>query len=126
MQDEPNTLPEFVGSVPVVEDQALPIEITALTNNIARLESRLDTEREDRLEERFRWVCATAILFDVVAVVAVNGSWLFVLIFMLQLIAILGYAKACGVDWAEQLIGQLFHIIAERMKKGDDTPDDGA
>ena len=85
MQDEPSQQPEFVGSVSVVSGQIVSSETTALTNNIARLEERLDTEREDRLEERFRWVCAMSILFDVLAMVAVNGSWLFVLIFMLQL-----------------------------------------
>lgn len=119
MQDEPIAPPDFVGSVPSVSGEILPKETTALTDNIARLESRLDAEREERLEERFRWVCATSILFDVVAVVAMNGSWLFLPIFMLQLIATIGYAKACGVDWAEQLIGQLLHIIEERLRKDD-------
>lgn len=116
MQDAPAALPEFVGTTLTVSGEVVPAETVALTNNIARLEERLDSEREQHLEERFRWVCATSILFDVVAVVAMDGSWLFLPIFLLQLIATIGYAKACGVDWAEQLIGQLIHIIAERMR----------
>ena len=119
MQDELSAQPEFVGTTPAVSGEVLPSETAALTNNIARLESRLDTEREERLEERFRWVCATSVLFDVVAVVAMDGSLLFLPIFMLQLIATLGYARSCGVDWAEQLIGQLIHTISKRLKKDD-------
>ena len=118
-QDEQPARPEFVGSTPAISGEVLPSEIAALANNIARLESRLDAEREERLEERFRWVCAATVLFDVVAVVAMDGSLLFLPIFMMQLIATLGYAKSCGVDWAEQLIGQLIHIVSERLKKGD-------
>lgn len=116
MQDELSAPPEFVGSTPVVSGQILPLETTALTNNIARLEDRLDTEREERLEERFRWVLVTSILFDVIAINAIAGSWLFVPVFMLQLIGLIAFAKAYGVDWAEQLIGQLLHWVAQRGK----------
>ena len=121
MQDEPSEQPEFVGSISVVSGQMLAPETTALTNNIARLEDRLDTEREQRMEERFRWVVVTSILFDILAIHEVDGSWLFVPVFMLQLICLIGYAKANGVDWAEQLIGQLFHWLSQRGKdKGKD------
>lgn len=103
----------------VVSGEILPPETTALTNNIARLESQLDAEREGRLEERFRWVLVASVLFDIAAIGAVGGSWLFLPVFMLQLIATLGFAKSCGVDWAEQLIGQLIHTISERLRKDD-------
>lgn len=118
-QDEQPAQREFVGPTTVISGEILPPEITALTNNIARLEGHLDAEREGRLEERFRWVLVASVLFDIAAIGAVDGSWLFLPVFMLQLIATLGFAKSCGVDWAEQLIGQLIHIISERLKKGD-------
>lgn len=120
MPDEPKPQGKFVGVEPQIGGEIAPNENAALTDNIARLETSLDTEKEERLEERFRWVCVTSLLLDVIAVAALDGSWLFLPIFMLQLIALIGFAKAYGVDWAEQLIGQLLHWVSEWGKeKGD-------
>lgn len=111
---------EFVGGRAKLPDNAEGREISALSDNIAHLETSLDAEKEERLEERFRWVCVTSLLLDVIAVAALDGSWLFLPIFMLQLIALIGFAKAYGVDWAEQLIGKLLHWVSEWGKhKGD-------
>ncbi|MDB6181151.1 hypothetical protein [Paracoccus fistulariae] len=113
MQDElPRQQPEFIG-VPDTKD-VVSSDVAALSNNIARLETELDAEREQRLEERFRWICAMSLVLDVLAVSALDGSWLFVPIFMLQLIVMIGFAKAYGVDWAEQLIGQLLHHLSRQ------------
>jgi len=119
MKDEsnaPNQSPEFVGGVNKSSTDVTTKEVVALTDNIASLETSLAKEKDERLEERFRWVCATAILFDVVAVSALNGSWLFLPIFMLQLIVLIGFAKEYGVDWAEQLIGRLLHWTSQWNK----------
>lgn len=113
MQDEPTKLGEFVGVTKSPSGEVSDTETGALTDNIARLETSLDNEKEQRLEERFRWVCVTSLLLDVIAVAALDGSWLFLPIFMLQLIALIGFAKAYGVDWAEQLIGQLLHWVSQ-------------
>lgn len=85
-------------------------------DNIAKLETDLDTERDERKEERFHWLAVTSILFDVIAVQAMGGSWLFIPIFMLQLVVLIGLAKKLGVDWAVQLIGTLLHMLTERWK----------
>lgn len=118
MQDGPKEAPsptgeaDFVGIEPATSGDVVSRETAALTDSIARLETSLDSEREERLEERFRWICVTSILVDVVAAVALDGSWIFVPLFMLQLIVLIGFAKAYGVDWAEQLIGQLLHWVS--------------
>lgn len=114
--DEPQV--EFVGFSAKTDETPQSREITALTNNIARLETSLDAEREERLEERFTWVCAVSILLDIIAVSAIEGSWLFVPIFMLQLVLLIGYAQKCGVDWAVQMLGWLLHKVSNL--KGDD------
>lgn len=121
MQDGPDRPldDDFVGDAGV-DVSISHTEVTALTNNIASLETSLDTEREDRQEERFRWIVVTSLLLDVVAVSALDGSWLFLPIFMLQLIVLIGFAKAYGVDWAEQLIGQLLHWVSKWGKSKDD------
>lgn len=112
MQDEPTkSQAEFVGAEPSKAGE--PTETVALSANIARLETSLDTEKEERLEERFRWIVFTSLLLDVITVAALDGSWLFLPIFMLQLIVLIGFAKAYGVDWAERLIGQLLHWVSE-------------
>ncbi|MBM1690374.1 hypothetical protein [Sulfitobacter geojensis] len=119
MQDEPaEPDQDFAGTITVFEDENGG-DVDALTNNIARLETSLDSEKEERLEERFRWICVTSVLFDIIAIVALEGSWLFLPVFMLQLILLIGFAKAYGVDWAEQLIGQLLHWVSQQNKKDD-------
>lgn len=113
MQDEQlSEQPDFIG-IPEKKG-AVTSDVAALSNNIARLETELDAEREQRLEERFRWVCVMSLVLDVLAVSALDSSWLFLPIFMLQLIVMIGFAKAYGVDWAEQLIGQLLHHLSRQ------------
>lgn len=70
MQDAPSQQGKFVGVEEPVEGEVIPKEAGALTDSIARLEISLDTEKEERLEERFRWICVTALLLDVIAVAA--------------------------------------------------------
>lgn len=117
--DPPNNIDEeeFVGGLTDVAGNGVTKAVSTLTSNIASLESSLAKEKDERLEERFRWVCATAILFDVVAVAVLNGSWLFLPIFMLELIVLIGLAKAYGVDWAEQLIGELLYWVSKRGRE---------
>lgn len=116
--DQPNVGHSFVGgTVQSTSENTL----STLSGNIAELERSLDTEKEERLEERFRWVVVTSILFDVIAATALDSSFLFIPIFMLQLIALIAFAKAYGVDWAEQLIGQLLHRVSkwDKMSNGE-------
>ncbi|WP_116082058.1 hypothetical protein [Tropicimonas sp. IMCC34011] len=94
------------------------LNATPLMENIAKLETDLDAEKEERREERFYWICGVAISFDVIAIQAVSGSWLFAPVFMLQLILLVGIAQRLGVDWAVQMIGALFHWMTSRGKPG--------
>lgn len=105
--------PDFVGGINEVSGDVIPKEQSALSDNIARLETSLATEKEKLLEERFWWICVATILFDVLAISAVDGSMLFVLIFLLELIVLAGLAKKYGLDWAEQMIGQLLHWVSK-------------
>ncbi|AUQ51100.1 hypothetical protein PhaeoP83_02851 [Phaeobacter inhibens] len=117
MTEDPTTpRDDFVGGYDVSPSHSPRNDVVMLSANVARLETSLDAEKEERLEERFRWVVVTSILFDVIAISSVDGSWLFVPIFMLQLIVLIGFAKAYGVDWAERLIGQLLHWVSEWAK----------
>lgn len=99
-----------------------PEQSDKLMENIYRLETDLDSEKEERREERFIWVLVVSVFFDVIAVSAMSGSWLFVPIFILQLIALLGYAQRLGVDWAVKLIGWLIHWVSERFDGSGDRP----
>ena len=88
----------------------------ALMKNIYRLETDLDSEKEDRKEERFNWICLSALLLDAVIIRSIDGSWLFVLLFMLQIILLLGMAQRLGVDWAVKTLGWFLHWISEKAK----------
>lgn len=95
-EEQDSVQPDFVGLPVETDNLENSREVVALTNSIGRLESSLDAEKEERLEERFTWVCAVAVLFDILAVSAMNGSWLFLPIFMLQLVVLIGLPK--GVE----------------------------
>ena len=110
--DSDKSQAKFIGLPDVVKNPEQTKQISSLTNNIARLETSLNAEQEDRLEERFTWVCAVALLLDVLAISAMDGSWLFLPIFMLQLVILIGYAQKCGVDWAVQLLAWLLHKVS--------------
>lgn len=87
-----------------------------LSDNIARLETDLDAEKEERKEERFYWICVSAFLIDVIIYSSIGSFWGFILLFMFQLIVLIEIAQKLGVDWAVQMMGWLLHWIAERGK----------
>ena len=116
MIDEPPQQPDFVGVVPE-KSAGERQEVGKLSENIARLERDINTEKEERLEERFLWICIMSLLLDILAISAVGGSWLFLPVFALQLIVLIGFAKVYGVDWAEQLIGGLLYRVLRRWNK---------
>jgi len=94
--------------------------LNALMANIYRLETDLDSEKEERKEERFIWVCVAVVLVNMGFLIAIDGgsvSYLFLL--ALQLVALLGYAKRLGVDWAVQGIGYLLHKLSGSFEKKD-------
>ena len=92
-----------------------PDKAGKLMENIYRLETDLDSEKEERREERFTWLLAVVVLLDIIAVSAMDGSALFIPIFILELIALLGYAQKLGVDWAVKLIGWFIYWLSERF-----------
>ncbi len=89
---------------------------TALMSNIHRLETDLDTEKEERKEERFYWVGLAALLLDAIIIQAIDGSWLFVLLFILEVILLLGLAQRWGVGWAVKSLGWFLHWISEDFR----------
>lgn len=93
-----------------------PAQANKLMKNIAQLEGDLDSEKEERKEERFLWVLAIAVLIAIIAAQAINAFWPFLLIFLLMLIGLLGFAKKMGVDWAVQLLGWLLNWITNKLK----------
>ena len=89
-----------------------------LFQNIARLETDLSKERDERLEERFRWVCAVTVLVNLLTLTAIDGGSIsYMMLLLLQLIVLLGYAQKLGVDWAVKLIGDLLNLVSNHLKK---------
>ncbi len=82
-----------------------------LGDNVAKLESDLAMEREQRAEERFIWITTVAVLGDFIAYGMLRDFFGFALIFLLELIVLAIVARRLGVDWAVQLIGWvMFHV----------------
>lgn len=63
---------------------------------VATLEGQLQSEIEDRKEERFIWIFALTILADVIILPII--SWATVFIFILQVVFLIAVARWLGVD----------------------------
>jgi len=92
----------------------VPSESSAIAENVAKLESDLATEREERNEERFIWIAVCFILSSALLYDAIESVIVFVMLFLLGLVLLVGIAKRLGVDWAVQGVGWLMHWIATR------------
>jgi hypothetical protein len=84
----------------------------ALAENVAKLESDLATEREERCEERFIWIAICYILGSGLLYAAIQSLVVFLVLFLLGLVVLVGIAKRLGVDWAVQGVGWLMHWIS--------------
>jgi hypothetical protein len=92
-----------------------PEERAVLSSNIAKLQDDLDQERDERKEERFHWICVAAFLLDIVAYGALDSFWPFLVLFMFQLIVLVGIARRLGVDWAVHGFGWLLFWISQKL-----------
>jgi len=85
-----------------------------LGENIAKLESDLAREREERQEERFLWIAGASILLDYIGYGLIKDFAAFVPMVLLQLILLVVLAKRLGVDWAVQAIGWLMFQMRQK------------
>lgn len=120
--NRPSQLPQLDDDAFSVPEPSNGSGLPTLADNIAKLETDLDAERDERKEERFHWICAMAFMLDIIAYQVMGSFPAFLLVFMFQLVFLVGVAKKLGVDWAVQGIGGLLHWISERGK----LPGDGA
>lgn len=114
-------------SPPLKQDVSFDLPTTAadedlgiLAANIARLETDLAKEREDRKEKEFIYIGAIAFLASVLAFKVLDNTILSMLMFLFELIILAGLAKRMGVDWAVQGIGWLSHLISKRFESSEE------
>lgn len=93
-------------------------DIEKLTSAIARLETDLVAEREDRREKEFIFVAAIAFLGSVICFKLLDDTILSILLFLFELVILTGLATRMGVDWAVRGIGWLTHVVSEHFGKG--------
>lgn len=94
-----------------------PAPSSRSSDNIAKLETDLAREKEERCEERFVWIAVVFVLVCVPIALVVNFA-VFVILFLLGLILLVGIAKRLGVDWAVQGVGWLMHWISTKASLG--------
>lgn len=115
---EPQQLDEFVDGDNFVTT-ANPEYSRALMENIYQLETDLVSEKEERREERFYWLLVVNIFFAVIVASSISFMQ-FLMIFLLQLVVLLGFAQTMGVDWAVRLLGPLFYKLSGLLDRKDD------
>ncbi|MCG5483646.1 MAG: hypothetical protein KK482_07980 [Sinorhizobium meliloti] len=93
-----------------------PAPDTALATNIAKLETDLSTEKEERCEERFIWISVVFALLMTIIYISTQSLPVFFMLFLLGLILLIGIANRLGVDWAVQGVGWLMHWISNRAR----------
>ena len=89
-----------------------------IVEKIERLENEISTAKDQRLEERFYWICATVFLANVIFAKFLDNIPLFFILLMAQLFMLAGLAKRLGVDWAVEAIERICHWLDERIKRG--------
>ena len=92
-------------------------ESTQRDETIASLEDRLEKERDGRKEERFYSVLGMVILFNFVTFPEMQTWSAPMSILVLECIALLGFAKQCGVDYVVKLIDRALGDIVGRFTK---------
>ncbi|MDF1601313.1 hypothetical protein PZ895_16250 [Mesorhizobium sp. YIM 152430] len=90
------------------------VEVTALDETIANLESRLEAERDSRLQERFGWVLVAVIVFDVWAFQHMH-TWTGPLVIgVFQLLGLTVLANRLGIDEVLPIIDKIMSTISRR------------
>lgn len=90
-------------------------EVTALDETVAQLESKLEAERNSRLEERFGWVLVAVIIFDVWAF-QFMATWTGPLVIgIFELLGLTVLANRLGIDEVLPILDKLTSSITKRM-----------
>lgn len=97
----------------------VPAPAGQLAANIAKLESDLASEKEERCEERFIWIAVCYIMGSALLYIAIQSVIVFMVLFLLGLIVLVGIARRLGVDWAVQGVGWLMHWISTQFSLGE-------
>ena len=87
---------------------------TRLDDTAAALEAKLAKEQDERKEERFFWVFALVVIFDILVLPPLE---VFAIpIFLLEIVFLIALAKWLGVDWAVVLLERLFNFGRRRQR----------
>lgn len=91
-------------------------QVTALDETVAQLEAKLEAEKNARLEERFVWILAFVIGFDVFAFYLMN-TWTGPLIIgIFELLALTVLANRLGIDAVLPILDKLTAMITKRLE----------
>ena len=103
----PDTKPTFDVSLP--PDGGLPAR--QFGENINKLETDLQEEKDQRKEERFYWIFVCILAVD--AMLLLGGvNWFGFLVFCLfQFVFLMIMAHRLGVDWAVKRLGDLYQHL---------------
>src|SRR4051812_21818516 len=78
---------------------------------LAALESDLQQEKDSRMEERFLWVVAVAILVDVIWFRDSPNPTFPIVVLVLELIALTILARRWGVEEVSSLVERIIHSV---------------
>ena len=100
----------------------LPAELcqeddTKLAEENAQLQQRLEHERDARKEERFYWVVVATILVDMISFPHL-GAYHASLIFLLEIVSLIGFARSWGVDWIVEFLEKVLFYLLKGLRNG--------
>jgi hypothetical protein len=99
---------------------AEPADTRTLSANIAKLETDLANEREDRREKEFIYIAIIALLGAAILYKFLDNVIVWMSLFLFIIVIITGLASRMGVDWAVTSFGWLRHTIAGHFGKNED------
>lgn len=92
---------------------------SAKDRQIGELEPELEKERDLRKEERVGWVIVVVILLDILLLGQMSNPVTPIGIFVLELIALLIFAKRSGIQYVAVLLDRLIGSVGKRIERGD-------
>ena len=92
---------------------------TVKDQQIAELQNDLEYEKDQRKEERFAWVIVSVILVDILLLGPMTNPVTPIGIFVLELIALLIFARRSGIDYVAVLLDKLIGSVTKRLGKDD-------
>lgn len=95
------------------------VSVTKKDAEIDRLSNQLAEEKDARKEERFGWIVALVTVLNVVILGEMESLFAPIVIFVLELLALLVLARRSGIEYIELLISRAIGAVTRHIGRSE-------